>query len=636
AVAPVSPVSGVRWTPPESSNRTPPAGVGAVRDPPRRRSRGVFIAAAGAILVIAGLSYNLYRLAYNRPPAREAAMKITQLTTSGTAGSPTISPDGKYVAYARGEQGQMSLWLYQVATGSDVQIVPPAAVRIYPPTFSNDGNYVYYIMFEKGHEYPHGVLCKVPSLGGTPRKVFENLFILGNFSPDGKRLVFVREFPERGEDDLMVANEDGSAEKLIRAFHLPESLYTQPAWSPDGKTIAICVFTGRRFTYARLVAVSAEDGEEKPIGGAQTWRMIMRPVWLPDGSGLIAPASEVTMRYRDLMPVYEISYPKGEARRITLDLNRYLGMGVTADGNSLVTLKYEDHPNIVIASMDRTGHPVEEHVLAGSDGRWGLDWTPDGGIVYTAPTATEVNLGSMDAQGDGRKQLTALGVEGGWIREPSVCGDGQHVVAVSNQGGNFGLVKMDTDGSDLVRLTSGTFDSAPACSPDGKWVVFQSRRTGTWTTLWKISTDGGEPAQLTTEWTYLPAVSPDGKWIACVYSPDPNKQEYRLAILPAAGGGLAKTFELKEEPVVVGWTPDGQSLTYPASGPITVPGTGAATLAANLWNQPIAGGPPRRITNFETGNIFAFAWSRDGKRLAVVHGPITGDVVMISNFRGRE
>jgi Tol biopolymer transport system component len=360
-----------------------------------------------------------------------------------------------------------------------------------------------------------------------------------------------------------------------------------------------------------------------------------RPVWLPDGSGLIAAAIDVTSPDLNQRQVYEISYPGGEARRITMDLSTYFGMGVTADGNSLVTLKVDHHASPVILSLDKAGHAVEEHALVGTDGKQGLDWTPDGRIVFTSLTATGVNLGSMDAQGGDRNQLTALGVEGEWIREPSICGDGRHIVARSKHGGNIGLVKMDADGSHLVQLTSAVYDFSPSCSPDGKWVVFQSRRTGN-STLWKISIDGGEPTQLTTEWTYAPAVSPDGKWIACGYRPDPNKEEYKLAILPAAGGRLSKTFDLRGDPNRVKWTPDGKSVTYSMTDCFCYLGTAATPFVANLWTQPIAGGPPRRITNFESGGIFSFAWSRDGKHLAVVHGPTTADVVMITNFRGRE
>jgi uncharacterized protein with WD repeat len=42
------------------------------------------------------------------------------------------------------------------------------------------------------------------------------------------------------------------------------------------------------------------------------------------------------------------------------------------------------------------------------------------------------------------------------------------------------------------------------------------------------------------------------------------------------------------------------------------------------------------MTNFDTGEIFNFAWSRDGKRLAIVRGSRSQDVVLISNFRGKE
>src|SRR5262249_19678696 len=147
-------------------------------------------------------------------------------------------------------------WLYQVATGSNVQIVAPVAIGRIPPTFSNDGNYIYYVNREK--EHPSGVLSKVASLGGEPRKLFENLDSAVTFSPDGKQLAFVRR-SEDEESQLTVANEDGSAAKVIYAVRAPEGLFNQPAWSPDGRTIAI----PRQFSSPedrRLVAVSVASG----------------------------------------------------------------------------------------------------------------------------------------------------------------------------------------------------------------------------------------------------------------------------------------------------------------------------------------------------------------------------------------
>jgi serine/threonine protein kinase/Tol biopolymer transport system component len=584
----------------------------------KRHPRAVLLGAAMTVFVMAGFGYSIYRLGNPRPPTRESAMKITQLVTGANTRAPVISPDGKYVVYVQEKEHVKSLWLYQVATGSNVQIVAPVDTGSTPPTFSNDGNYVYYVNHE--NEYPSGVLCKVASLGGEPQKLFENLSSAVTFSPDGKQLAFVRRSENDEESQLTVANEDGSAAKVIYTVRAPGQLFSQPAWSPDGKTIAVPRQTPSP-QERRLVAVSVAGGEAKPIG-SHTWSRIFRSAWLPDSSGLITVASDVNSP--DRSQIYEISYPGGDVRRITFDLYDYNGMGVTADGNSLVTVKNETHSSLWIGSMSK-GQAIEESVRPEAGGTHGLDWTPDGRIVYTASTATVENLGSMDAKGGGRKQLTDLRVEGERIMEPSVCGDGRHVVAFSNHGGNSGVFRINADGSNLAQVTSGTSDGAPSCSPDGKWVIFQSKRSGT-LSLWKVSIDGGEQTQLTTEETQYPAVSPDGKWIACLYIPVPVKWwEGKLAILPAAGGRFAKTFELKGQTANIKWTPDGQSLTY-SSG----------DLADNLWSRPIGGGPPRRMTNFDTGEIFNFAWSRDGKRLAIVRGSRSQDVVLISNFRGKE
>ena len=161
----------------------------------KRHPRVVLFGGAIIVLVIAGAGYGIYRLNHRRPPATGTAMKIAQLTTSGSARNPAISPDGKYVVYEQiNKEHLLGLFLYQVATGSNVQIAGPIAQGIIPPTFSNDGSYVYYVNFEK--EHPKGVLCKVASLGGEPRKLFDNLSSAVSFSPDGKRLAFVRRFLE--------------------------------------------------------------------------------------------------------------------------------------------------------------------------------------------------------------------------------------------------------------------------------------------------------------------------------------------------------------------------------------------------------------------------------------------------------
>jgi Tol biopolymer transport system component len=55
--------------------------------------------------------------------------------------------------------------------------------------------------------------------------------------------------------------------------------------------------------------------------------------------------------------------------------------------------------------------------------------------------------------------------------------------------------------------------------------------------------------------------------------------------------------------------------------------------ATNIWLQPLAGGPPKQITNFLNGDMFAYAWSSDGKRLALSRGERKTDVVMMSGFR---
>ena len=95
-------------------------------------------------------------------------------------------------------QGLNSLWLRNVATGSDTQVVAPTA-SIRNVAFSPDGNYIYY------REALNGIasdfnLYRTPVLGGTPKAVVQDIDTAFTFSPDGLRMAYLRaNDPETGK-----------------------------------------------------------------------------------------------------------------------------------------------------------------------------------------------------------------------------------------------------------------------------------------------------------------------------------------------------------------------------------------------------------------------------------------------------
>ena len=148
------------------------------------------------------------------------APKLQRLTTSGRASDAAISPDGKYVAHVKSDAGQQSLWLRQVVTPSDTQIVPPSTQNYSGITFSKDGNYIYYRLGEPN--LSARTLYQVPTLGGASRKMIENVASPITLSPDGTRLAFMRSNVSSGETALVVANADGTGERQVAVRKSPK------------------------------------------------------------------------------------------------------------------------------------------------------------------------------------------------------------------------------------------------------------------------------------------------------------------------------------------------------------------------------------------------------------------------------
>lgn len=229
----------------------------------------------------------------------------------------------------------------------------------------------------------------------------------------------------------------------------------------------------------------------------------------------------------------------------------------------------------------------------------------------------------MDADGNHSQQLMT-GTVPAFLA--SACPDGRYIVFSSYPSyrtGTTDIWRVGSDGTNPKQLTRGSDNFQPSCSPDGKWVVFVSNVGGP--RLWKISIEGGAPAQLTDYDSRSAAISPDGKWIAAT---NVESDRMNIVVVPFEGGQPWKIFDytaMSPSPFCgcLRWTPDGQALAY----------IDTRKSVSNLWAQPLAGGPPRQITDFKSELIFDFAWSRDGKQLALARGTLTSDVVLIRNFR---
>jgi serine/threonine protein kinase/tricorn protease-like protein len=537
-------------------------------------------------------------------------VRITRLTNTGKSYQAVISPDGKYVAHAMSDGGKQSLWIRHIATARNVEIVPPSETQYRGISFSRDSNYVYYAVSEKNK--PVAVLYQIGALGGTPKRLVDDVDSAISISPDNSQFVFMRGIPNQRRSELVIANMDGSGERTLAVRRLPD-VFESPAWSPDGRVVACSARTGASGSYMTVIAVDVADGTEKPVTG-ETWLEVGRVSWVKDGSALVMTATDQASR---VSQVWRVAYPGGETRRITNDLNQYVSASLTEDSNTLTVVEQDSLANLWTAPGGDANRARQITSGAGKYGR--VSWTPDGKLLYNIGEGGDLNIWRMDADGGNQKQLT---VDSGVNFHATASPDGRYIAFASTRGGdanNNNIWRMDADGRNPKQLTRSHSDISPAFSPDGKWVVYHSYVSGR-SHLWRVPVDGGEAVQLTNTTSYLPAVSPDGKYIACGYWDEQLNSQVAVAIIPFDGGQPVKIFNI--QPGLMRWSADGSSLMF----------LDIQEGVSNIWLQPLAGGEPKQITQFKADRIFSFDWSRD-RQLACSRGIVTSDVVILSNVK---
>src|SRR6202167_5260194 len=607
-VLPLSSASTPAMAAASSSASVQTASSSSVRQVAGQHKLGLVLTSVIVLALIAAAAFGVYSFLSRKKSTAFESFAITLVNETGKASLAAISPDGNYILNVQHENGQQSLWLRNVPTKSNTQVVPPSDERYWGVSFSPDGNSIYFIK-DQASEKDVSSLYRAPVLGGSPERIIHDIYSNISFSPDRARIVFIRLKPNEGEGDLIIANADGSNEKLLSKQN---TRLRSPSWSPDGKLIVTTELL------ASQAAVSALDIFDASTGETQTFKQSEMfwgsAQWLPDQSGIVVTASGRESNFNRAQ-IGIVSYPQGVYRPVTNDTNSYPIVSLSADGKTIATVQSQYVGTLQTAPYDgkEAGKPVT--IASRPPTNW-FAWTPDGTLLVEQ----ENGIFRMNADGSNRTPLLhddfpSFG--------PISCDHGRYIMFASAfRGGSssINIWRMDSSGGNLKQITTGTDDEPAMCSPDGKWLVYAGYDSGKFLAK-RISVDGGASTQLSESLLTCGCVniSPDGKSIAFQTQPTTGGP---IVIKILDFDTLAPVKIIPRDPRAGGeirYTQDGKTIGYY----IREKGLYA------LWVSPVDGSPGHRVTEFEPDRIPDFHWSADNKTLGLLRAHNDSDVVLL-------
>ncbi len=575
----------------------------------------------GAILILIGF-FVFNEFGKDRSPAETTEkLELKSITDSGTASSPAISPDGKFIAYIDRNDRARPIHLMDVQAGRTLTV--PLTGKVAPGmlAFSPDGRDIYFR--QRGLWRNARNIYRISYFGGEPELVAEDTWGQFSISPDGNRLAFFREDTATNVDQLILKDLQTSVETKALELVPPEQFFllVAAAWSPDGKRLAY-ILRNSQGLRSDINVLTLDNGTVEKI--STDLQKIFQIVWRPDGESILALAKEPEKGRQ----IWKVEYPAGKTSRVTNDLNSYLEISLSKDGKTFVSELQSLTSNVWVYPISEPA--AGKALTTGSYGQYALgdlNFATLDRIIYDGRNEIERDLWSVNI-GEG-KQTRLTNDNGSRNGQVAATSDGQYLYISSNRDDTESIWRIAQDGSDPVQITraNGEVHWYPALSFDDLYLYYLARKKGS-SEIRRIFLEDNTTETIYTIRDFSPLhffrTSSDGKYLAFVYKsnndaqPEENESKdmtVKIGLLDLESREI-KTFGIQATRALIRFSNGGRSIDYIRGGDIMR--QDLADLAAE----------PKIVFSIPNERIFNFDWSFTETHLAVARGGSRSDIVM--------
>lgn len=541
-------------------------------------------------------------------------VKFSRLTNTGDLSEAALSPDGKFLAFVKNK----SVFLKDIVSNREIPLEIPGFASFGSLRFSADGNYLYFCDSDTYLNLSR--IFRVSRFGGDAVMIGERNRGQFALSPDNKLLAFYTTDQSDLQTRLVIKNLETQE---LREIYRIESQFgycnsCAPAWSPDGKKILHITEQLSNFTN-QLYALDVATGRNEEIKLPRL-RRISNASWFPDGQSFALCAST-----EDVFQIWRVEYPNGDARQITNGLESYQNPMVSADGKAILTIQRSETSNVFVT--DESNIEDQRQLTVGNTNNFGtrsLLWIDERSVLFSGQAADEVidNFWLLDINEKAKRQIT-FDKE---FRPNRPSTDGKSIYFNLNRNRVANITRIDTNGENRSQVTDNAEAArqSPQVSPDGSTLYYLYRdKAGVKIMRRNLAAQQEEILieDPSIQCGFFLLLSPDGRWLACpnwrVVAP-PNNTE--ILLMSVESRAVVKAIRIARSAPYLQFSPDSKAIDFLTEA------DGSAAIMRKGFDESEA----KPVVRLSNDVLFNFAWSKNGKQLALSRGRRFSDAVLVT------